>query len=261
MSQPVGFQYKSRIPTLSDDATIVEALKVYHYGVDNYSTEPIPDDSIEGNFRTLNTAVTALQSAVSGLGTTYVEQVSLTATPNVLTGQSTTTVPLTIRSISSQTSPLQQWQNSSSVNVGSIGTSGNMNLAGYLTLGSTTQSTTIGLNVITGNAAHNGIVVRAQTSQTANIQEWQNSSGVAISYVNSVGRVFSNQSETVNLADTQTILNKTLTSPTINGGTLNNATTITLTGNQALTSRARNITISTSNPSGGNDGDVWVRYV
>ena len=261
MSQPVGFQYKSRIPTLSDDATIVEALKVYHYGVDNYSTEPIPDDSIEGNFRTFGTAITALQSAVSGLGTTYVEQVSLTATPNVVTGQSTTTTPLTIRSITSQTSPLQQWQNSSSVNVGSVGTSGNMNLAGYLTLGTTTQATTIGLNVVTGNAAHNGIVVKAQTSQTANIQEWQNSSGTAIALVDKDGKIFSNQSETVNLADTQTLLNKILTSPTINGGTVNGATTITLAGNQALTSRARNITISTSSPSGGNDGDVWFTYI
>lgn len=192
MSQPVGFQYKSRIPTLSDDATIVEALKVYHFGVDNYSTEPIPDDSIEGNFRTLGTAVSALQSSLSGLGTTFVEQVSLTATPNVITGQSTTTTPLTLRSITSQTSPLQQWQNSSSVNVGSVGTAGNMNLAGYLTLGTTTQSTTVGLNVITGNAAHNGIVVRAQTSQTANIQEWQNSGGTAMAFVNKDGKIFSN---------------------------------------------------------------------
>jgi len=195
MSQPVGFQYKSRIPTLSDDATIVEALKVYHYGVDNYSTEPIPDDSIEGNFRTFGTAITALQSAVSGLGTTYVEQVSLTATPNVITGQSTTTTPLTIRSIASQTSPLQQWQNSSSVNVGSVGTSGNMNLAGYLTLGTTTQSATIGLNVVTGNAAHNGIVVKAQTSQTANIQEWQNSGGTAMAWVDKDGKIFSESSQ------------------------------------------------------------------
>lgn len=195
MSQPVGFQYKSRIPTLSDDATIVEALKVYHYGVDNYSTEPIPDDSIEGNFRTFGTAITALQSAVSGLGTTYVEQVSLTATPNVITGQSTTTTPLTIRSIASQTSPLQQWQNSSSVNVGSIGTAGNMNLAGYLTLGTTTQSTTIGLNVVTGNAAHNGIVVKAQTSQTANVQEWQNSGGTAMAWVDKDGKVFSQSAQ------------------------------------------------------------------
>jgi hypothetical protein len=269
MSQPVGFQYKSRIPSFSDDASIVEALKVYHYGVDDYTTEPIPDDSIEGNFRSLSTSITVLESAVSGLGTTYVEQISLTAAPNIITGQSITTIPLTIRAITSQTAPLVQLQNSSSVSVGSISTGGFANLSGYMTIGSTTQSTTTGVNVIVGNASHIGVSIRAQSSQTANIQEWQNNSGTAISYVNSAGRVFSNQSESVNLADAQTLINKTLTSPTINtpsitGGTISNSTSITLTGEQAINSfRVRNIFASTSNPSSGDgvNGDVWVKYL
>lgn len=195
MSQPVGFQYKSRIPSFSDDASIVEALKVYHYGVDDWTTQPIPNDSIEGNFRTLNTAITSLQSTVAALGATYVEQVSLTASPNVITGQSTTTVPVTIRAIASQSVPLQQWQNSSSTNVGSISTGGFANIAGYLTVGSTTQSTTTGVNVVIGNAAHKGIVVKAQTSQSANIQEWQDSAGDPISWVDQDGRIYSRGSE------------------------------------------------------------------
>lgn len=190
MSQPVGFQYKSRIPSFSDDASIVEALKVYHYGVDDWTTQPIPDDSIEGNFRTLNTAISTINSTLSGLSGTYLEQISLTASPNIVTGQSTTTVPLTIRAISSQTSPLQQWQNSSSVNVGSVLTGGFVNFSGYLTVGSTTQSSTIGINVVVSNAAHNGIVVKAQTSQTANMQEWQDNTGTAISWVDKDGRIY-----------------------------------------------------------------------
>lgn len=82
-------------------------------------------------------------------------------------------------------------------------------------------------------------------------------------------------SNTVTLTGTQTLTNKTLTSPVINtaaitggtittanitGGSITNATEITLSGNQDLTSRARNITISTSAPTGGNDGDVWLVY-
>jgi len=190
MSQPVGFQYKSRIPTLSDDATIVEALKVYHYGVDDWSTEEIPDDSIEGNFRGIDTRLSTAESQLSGLSGSYVELISQTLTPNILTGQSTTTIPITIRAISSQTAPLQQWQNSSSVSVGGIGIAGNMNLAGYLTLGSITQATTTGLNIVLGNALHKGITVRSQSSQTANIQEWQNSSGTALSWVNKDGKFY-----------------------------------------------------------------------
>lgn len=195
MSQPVGFEYKSRIPSFSDDASIVEALKVYHYGVDDWTTQPIPNDSIEGNFRTLNTAITSLQSTVSALGTTYVEQVSLSASPNIITGQSVSTTPLTVRAISSQTAPLMQFQNSSSVSVGSVSTAGNINIAGYITVGSTTQSTTTGVNIVIGNSSHVGLVVKAQAGQSANLQEWQNSSGTVVSWVDKDGLIYSQGSE------------------------------------------------------------------
>lgn len=170
MSQPVGYQYKSRIPTLSDDADIVEALKVYHYGVDDWTTEPIPDDSIEGNFRTLNTAVTNIQSQLSSLN--YVSLVSQTSSPNIVTAQSTTTTPLALRAIASQTSPLLSFQNSSSVSVGSVSTGGFVNVAGYATIGSATQSTTTGVNIFLSNASHKGIVINATSGQSANLQEW-----------------------------------------------------------------------------------------
>ena len=189
MSQPVGVNYKSRIPSFSDDASIVEALKVYHYGVDDWTTQPIPDDSIEGNFRTLNTAVTNIQSQLSSLS--YVQLVSSSATPNVVTGQSITTVPLTLRAIASQTAALQRWENNSSVSVGSVSVGGFANFAGYLTVGSTTQASTTGINVVLANASHKGITVRAQSAQTANIQEWQNSSGTAIAWVDPNGTLYS----------------------------------------------------------------------
>lgn len=195
MSQPVGYQYKSRIPSFSDDASIVEALKVYHYGVDNWTTEPIPDDSIEGNFRTLHDDVSTINSALAALPGTYVEQVSSSATPNIITGQTTATVPITIRAITSQTSALQQWQNSSSTVVGSISTGGFINFAGYGTFGSTTQVSTVGIQVEIINAAHKGIVIKAQSSQTGNMQEWQNSSGTAISWVDKDGRIYYNGDE------------------------------------------------------------------
>lgn len=195
MSQEVGYQYKSRIPSFSDDASIVEALKVYHYGVDNWTTEPIPDDSIEGNFRTLHDEVDTINGIISGLGSTYIEQVSSSATPNIITAQSTTTVPITLRAISSQTSALQQWQNSSSANVGSISTGGFINFAGYITAGTTSQSFTTGIQVEIINSAHKGVVVKAQSSQSANLQEWQDNSGTALSWVDKDGRIYYNGDE------------------------------------------------------------------
>jgi hypothetical protein len=188
VSQVVGSQYKSRIPSLSDDASILEALKVYHYGVDNWTTQPIPDDSIEGNFRTLNTAIANIQSQLGDLD--YVSFVSQTDSPNIVTGQTTTVTPLTLRAISLQTAPLLSFQNSSSVSVGSVSTGGFVNFAGYATVGSTTQSTTVGLNLTIANAAHKGIVVKAQSGQSANLQEWQNSSGTAVSWVDSDGKIY-----------------------------------------------------------------------
>jgi hypothetical protein len=328
LSQPVGLNFRSRIPTFSDDASVVEAFKVYHYGVDDYSTQPIPDDSIEGNFRTISTSLTAVNSTIAALGTTYVPRISSTANPNIITPETLSVVPLTIRGVASQSENLQRWQSSNSTNLAIVFSNGAISSNSYLNVGATTQSTTTALNVVVGNPAHKGVVVRQSGSQTANpqewqnssgdtiatvsstgylgigtnvsstttaadiriansahrgiavrsaasqsanIQEWQNSAGAALSWVNPSGTMFSAGNEVatqafvnngfLSITGVQTTTNKTLTSPTINGGTVNNATTITLTGNQALNSfRGRNIYIDTGSPSGGSDGDIWIRY-
>lgn len=258
MSQSVGFQYKSRIPSFSDEASIVEALKVYHYGVDDYTTQPIPDDSVEGNFRTLNLAVTNIQSQLGTLN--YVNFISQTVSPNIISGQSITTVPLTLKAINSQTSPLISFQNSSSVSVGSVSTGGFVNIQGYVTVGSTTQSTTTGINVIMSNSSHKGIVVNAPIGQSTNIQEWL-VNGSIVSKVSFSGVLFSQNIQVSTLSGTETLTNKTLTSPTISGGSIT-TNSVTLSGSQTLDSfRARNIYASTLSPSDGNDGDLWVQYV
>lgn len=191
MSQVVGQVYKSRIPTLGDDASIEEALRVYHYGIDSYSGQPIPADSIEGNFSSLNTRVSSIESTISGLGTGFVKLVSETASPNIVTPQSVSTTPLTIRAIASQTSPLQQWQNSSSSAVASISTGGSLGLLGYLSVGGTTVSSTTASSLTLANSSHKGIVVRGATSQTGNLQEWQNSASTVLAVVDAAGSIAS----------------------------------------------------------------------
>ena len=190
MSQPVGLNFKSRIPQFSNDASIEEALKVYHYGVDNYTSQPIPNDSIEGNFRTLNNRISAAESTISGLGTTYVEQISASATPNIITPQTTTTVPLTIRGTGIQTGNLQQWQTSASANVSVVFSDGSAAFNGYLTVGGTSRSSTTAAEVRIANGSHKGITVRASLSQTTNLQEWQDSSGNPISWIDKDGRIY-----------------------------------------------------------------------
>lgn len=195
MSQPVGSQYKSRIPSLGDDSSIEEALRVYHYGVDNYSSQPIPDDSIEGNFRKLDIRLTSAEGTLSGLGNIYIEQISQSASANTITAQTTTTVPLTIRAIASQTSNLQEWKNSSATNIATLSTAGTITLAGYAAVGSTTVPTTTALTISIANPAHKGVTIRASGSQTNRIQEWQDSSGNPISWVDERGVIFSSGDE------------------------------------------------------------------
>lgn len=182
MSQIVGSTFRSRIPTFNDDASIEEALKVYHYGVDNYSTQPIPDDSIEGNFRTVTTNLNTLDGAA-------VKRISLTSAPNIITSQATNVVPITVRAIASQTTPLQIWQNSSSTAVGQITTAGAMFLRDTLAVGSSAISISSYLFVNQASASIKGIEVRAASGSTANLQEWQNNSGTPVAWIDSQGNI------------------------------------------------------------------------
>lgn len=191
MSQPIGTSLVTKIPQFSDDASIEEALRAYHYGVDNYTSQPIVDNvGVEGTIKKIKDDISANVSAIAALGATYVEQISASATPNVITPQTSTTVPVTIRGTTSQTGNLQQWQNSSSTNLAIVFSDGSAAYSGYLTIGSTTKSLTSNLNIRIGNSLHNGLTIRPSVSQQANIQEWQDSSGNAISWVDKDGRIY-----------------------------------------------------------------------
>lgn len=182
MSQIVGNTFRSRIPTFNDDASIEEALRVYHYGVDNYSTQPIPDDSIEGNFRTLTINLNTEVAAA-------VKRISLTSAPNIITAQAINVVPITVRAIASQTTPLQIWQNSSSVAVGQITTAGAMFLRDTLAVGSSAISTTSYLFVNQSSASIKGLEIRAASGSTSSLQEWQNNSGTVLSSIDQTGKL------------------------------------------------------------------------
>ena len=78
-------------------------------------------------------------------------------------------------------------------------------------------------NVVQPTAATTkGLVIRGAASQSASLQEWQSSGGSAVTVVTSTG-----------------------------------ALTTVAPANSAY---VRNIHVSTSAPTGGNDGDVWLKY-
>jgi len=277
VSQVIGKDFPSRIPVFGDDASIQEAFSVYHYGVDNYTSQAIPNNSIEGHFRSLNERVAANESSIAGLGATFVEQVSLTSAPNIISPQINTVVPLTIRGVQNQIANLQRWLNSDNNVMAAIFENGAATFNSYVNIGSDVRSETTGLVVRLANATHKGVVVRGFTGQTGNLQEWTDVTGSQVlARVDNIGRLYSETFPVVTLSQTQTLTNKTLTGPTITnptisnatisnatitGSSINNAVSVTLSGPQNISSfRARNIYAATGAPSGGSDGDIWVRY-
>jgi hypothetical protein len=59
-------QFDTKIPSLSDEADIVEAFKLYHYGLDNYTGGQSPaSDSIHGHLVSIDNRVTSLETVPS----------------------------------------------------------------------------------------------------------------------------------------------------------------------------------------------------
>jgi hypothetical protein len=255
VSQPIGLNFKTRIPTFADDASIQEAFSVYHYGVDNYTTQAIPDDSIEGHFRSIDSRLDAAETNIAGLGSTFIEQISTTSDPNLIRPQSDNIIPLTIRGFSaSQNADLQRWAKSDGTELAKIFPSGAASFANYVAVGNVAQTTTTALKVNIGASSHKGIVIDGVVGQSDNLQEWTKTDGVTTSVVTRVdkdGKIFSNNGQTgttvaevVTISGTQTLTNKTLTNASISGGTVDvtnlrklGVDVVTLTGLETLTNK------------------------
>jgi hypothetical protein len=150
---------------------------------------------------------------------------NLTGNPTYLFVQSqlTTDIGAIIKGASGQTADLQQWQNSAGTNLVRIDPSGHILTSGYISVGlsngivvggsyiirtnySSNNSINIGNGVNTQTAAQVqitnsttsivGLIVKAASSQTANLQEWQNSSGTVLNAVNASGNFIGGQFDT-----------------------------------------------------------------
>lgn len=109
----------------------------------------------------------------------------------------TTSVLQIIRGIASQTADLQQWQNSAGTVLASINSSGYINSSGgikasshgYIYTSSTQGS--VSFMIADGNAAYVPLAIKGVASQTANLTEWQNSSGTVLVKIDSTGKITS----------------------------------------------------------------------
>ena len=114
---------------------------------------------------------------------------------------STSSVGLVIRGIASQTGDLQQWQNSSGTVLASVDKDGYLqtprlvitNGGNIIDSAGTTPYFGFGSNQIaiyTRNAAYKGLIIQGSASQSANLQEWQNSTGTILSKIDGAGQLY-----------------------------------------------------------------------
>jgi hypothetical protein len=89
-------------------------------------------------------------------------------------------IGVVVQGAASQTADLQQWQMSDTSTRTAIGPNGNLRVR---------QPTLIGasLDVGTFTASNIGVIVRGAASQSANLQEWQNSAGSVLARIGSDG--------------------------------------------------------------------------
>ena len=140
--------------------------------------------------------ITASSRIRSGAGSNYGANLEVTAT-------SATTIGAVIRGAASQSADLQQWQNSAGSLVatmspaGHFATYGNAIVSGDLRVGTATYFSGT-LNVAARISTEIGAVIRGAASQSANLQEWQNSAGTVLSRVASDGVVTATSYDALN---------------------------------------------------------------
>lgn len=135
MTQTLGTSYPATIPTLSDQASILDAFKYYHQGglSGSPATNSIEQHLINAGTRsaaleaaigwpytsgsTIETRIATLESTVgSSLAATYIKAIpssnATAATRNLITPSTTSVIPLQVQGIVGQAANLQEWKTS-----------------------------------------------------------------------------------------------------------------------------------------------------
>ena len=145
----------------------------------------------------------------------------------------TSMVGFIIKGLASQTADLQQWQNSAGTVVGRLNAGSNLGVSYLDSISSLGPYLYTGYNegfqLINRNAGHIPLKIEGAASQTANLQEWQNSAGTVLAKVDKDGNVNTSSSF-------------------VQTGTIGTAYAIDASGNQAT--YAANATVNFPNFSG-----------
>jgi hypothetical protein len=135
--------------------------------------------------------ISSTPTTISGYGIT---NAVVTDAANTITAASASTKPLVIKGATSQSANLQEWQNSAGSLVGYISASGsaiwygNCIVSGDLRVGTATYFNAA-LSTLARSSNEIGQVIRGASSQSVNLQEWQNSSGTVLAKVDASGNI------------------------------------------------------------------------
>lgn len=101
--------------------------------------------------------------------------------------QNASAVGLTVKGAASQTGNLQEWQNSAGTTLARVSSGGAFATSGVGVFGSQSPVNNSQLTVVNGNASYSAAIVKGAGSQTANLQEWQNSAGTVLASIGADG--------------------------------------------------------------------------
>jgi hypothetical protein len=125
--------------------------------------------------------------ATSDLGSSGQRWKDLYATSGILTNNSISKVGLIVKAIASQTANLQEWQDSAGTVLLSVGSSGRLLASARVGINDSSYTGTFNVTSFTAGAPI--AILKGAASQTANLQEWQNSSGIVLASISAFGRL------------------------------------------------------------------------
>lgn len=113
--------------------------------------------------------------------------------PVTITPQNSSQPALAVKGAASQTADLQQWQNSAGTVLSAIKSNGALYLPAIVDSAGTgaifSPQAAAGFLITTRSASNTGLLVKGSASQTANLQEWQDSAGGLLLRIDSAGGI------------------------------------------------------------------------
>ena len=111
---------------------------------------------------------------------------------------SLTSPALIVRAFTSGSANIQEWHRADGYlyaalnQYGSLYVSGNVQVSTLLAIGSGTRGTEK-VFLLNDNAANVGLIIKGAASQTANLQQWQNSAGSVLASISATGHIYTNE--------------------------------------------------------------------